>query len=82
METTTFVFFIGKQTGEATKKGRREILPEELTGIDLGTAGAVRRRLLLTAEGKALRRLAHEVDIFEVGWEMDGWWFLSFFFFQ
>ncbi|CAK9081068.1 unnamed protein product [Durusdinium trenchii] len=45
--------------------GSAETASEALTGVDLGTAEAVRRRLLLTAEGAALRRLCHEVDVFE-----------------
>lgn len=38
---------------------------EEIGHFDLGTAAAVQRRLLLTAEGIALRRLCFEVDAFQ-----------------
>eukprot|EP00438_Fugacium_kawagutii_P028797 Skav211412 [mRNA] locus=scaffold1528:477316:483401:+ [translate_table: standard] len=40
-------------------------LGEKVAGFDLGTAAAVQRRLLLTAEGTALRRLCFEVDAFQ-----------------
>ena len=42
------------------------ISKEKIGHFDLGTAAAVQRRLLLTAEGIALRRLCFEVDAFQV----------------
>eukprot|EP00434_Breviolum_minutum_P034085 symbB.v1.2.030163.t1/scaffold3356.1/size58521/4 len=38
---------------------------DKVCGFDLGTAAAVQRRLLLTAEGIALRRLCYQVDAFQ-----------------
>ena len=39
--------------------------PAQRLRFDLGTARAVQRRLLLTAEGTALRRICFQVDAFE-----------------
>ena len=46
---------------------RAQHFEEEIGHFDLGTAAAVQRRLLLTAEGIALRRLCFEVDAFQAG---------------
>ena len=56
---------MGQGWFKPTNPGLVPSVCEALTGVDLGTAEAVRRRLLLTAEGAALRRLCHEVDGFE-----------------
>ena len=38
---------------------------DKVCRFDLGTAAAVQRRLLLTAEGIALRRLCYQLDAFQ-----------------
>lgn len=52
----------GSDNSASSSSGATE---EEIGHFDLGTAAAVQRRLLLTAEGIALRRLCFEVDAFQ-----------------